>query len=164
MEIRSACDTDIEAIKSLIDRNFDETISQYHSPEIVQKFKSHNSLESLKSQLSWKKIYVATEGEKVVGTGAFANFGTIDMPKYSISNLYVLPNLHGKKIGTKIVEVLLSEAKKANARTFHVPSTKNAIPFYQKHGFEVDTLQTDVEDEITWMTKPLQPPANTGVL
>ena len=155
MEIRSARNTDIEAIKLVIDRNFDETMPQYHSPEVILKFKNHNSVESLKSQLAWKKIYVATEGELVVGTGAFANFGTVDTPKYSISNLYVLPNLHGKKIGTRIVEVLLLEAKKANAGAFHVPSSKNAVPFYQKHGSEIDAIQLDVEDEITWMTKKL---------
>jgi len=155
MEIRIACDTDIEAIKQIIDRNFDETIALHHSPEIVQKFKQHNSAESLKTQLLWKKIYVAAEGEKIVGTGAFANFGTAEAPKYSISNLYVLPEFHSMKIGTKIVEILLAEAEKVSARTFYVPSTRNAVRFYQSFGFEVDEIQTDTEDEITWMTKVL---------
>ena len=155
MEIRCAHDIDVESIKIIIDRNFDEIISQYHSPEIVQKFKNHNSAENLRSQLLWKKVYVATMDGEIVGTGAFANFGTVDIPKYSISNLYVLPNLHGKKVGTMIVEALLIDAKEANACNFHVPSTKNAIQFYQKHGFAIDKFQPETEDEITWMTKML---------
>ena len=155
IEIRRAHDADIEAIKLIIDRNFDEIISKHHSPKVILNFKQHNSVENLKSQMLWKKIYVATENGKVVGTGAFVNFGTNDMPKYSISNLYVLLELHGKKIGTKIVDVLLSQAKEADTPTFHVPSSQNAISFYQKHGFMIDEIQPDIEDEITWMTKTL---------
>ncbi len=156
MEVRRANEDDIESIKNIIDYNFDEVIAEFHSPRIVSKFKEHNSAESLKSQLKWKKVYVAVDDNgNVVGTGAFADFGTKEEPKFSISNLYVLPNLHGTKIGTEIVFVLLSDAKQCKATSFHVPSTRNAIPFYEHWGFTVDEIQTDIDDEITWMTKSM---------
>ena len=155
MEIRRAKVDDIEQIKKLIDINFDEVIAKYHSPHVVSKFKNHNTVESLKSQLNWKKIFVADDGGCIVGTGAFVNFGTKDLPKFSISNLYVLPNLHGKGIGTQLITVLFAAAKEIDASFFHVPSSKNAIPFYEHYGFVVDEIQLETEDEITWMTMPL---------
>ena len=153
MEIRKADEEDIEHIKTIIDRNFDEVVIKYHSPTIVSKFKEHNSIVNLKSQLNWKKVYVAAENEKIVGTGAFADFGTEEIPKYSISNLYVLPELHNKKIGTMLLDILMEDAKKAGAISFHVPSSRNSICFYEKFGFSVDNVQSDKEDEITWMTR-----------
>ena len=156
MKIREANAEDIESIKLIIDRNFDEVISQYHSAAIVNKFKEHNSVENLKSQLGWKKIYVAAEENgQVVGTGAFANFGTAESPKYSVSNLYVLPEWHRKGIGAKILEILIGDAQKRNADTLHVPSTRNGVAFYEKFGFAIDKIQPDIDDEITWMTKEL---------
>jgi len=152
MEIRRATKDDIENIKKIVDRNFDDIISKYHSQNIVNKYKEHNSIESLMSQLNWKKMYVMIDNGNLVGTGAFANFGTLDLAKYSISNLYVLPELHGKGIGTQLVNTLLSDAKDIKAKSFHVPSTRNAIPFYEKCGFAIDEIQIDKDDEITWMT------------
>lgn len=156
MKIRRADENDINSIKLIIDINFDEVISQFHSPEIVKKFKEYNTIESLKSQLNWKRIYVAVDDKgDVVGTGAFVDFGTKEMPKYSVSNLYVLPNSHGRGIGTKIINVLQSDAKVRHATSFHVPSSRNGVPFYEHCGFSIDEIQTDIEDEITWMTKVL---------
>ena len=155
MIVRNANVHDVEQIKLLIDRNFDEVISKYHSPDIVVKFKEYNSINNINKQLTWKKIYVAEDNGCIVGTGAFANFGTKETPKYCISNLYVMPELHGKGIGTLIVNVLFENAKENNAYSFCVPSTRNAMPFYMKCGFVVDKLQPDIKDEVTWMSMVL---------
>jgi len=152
MEIRKATFNDLEQIKFLININFDEIITKYHSQHIIDKFKNYNTIENLKLQLNWKKIYVAVDNGSIVGTGAFVNFGSVELPKFSISNLYVLPELHGKGIGTLIVSILISDAIECNATSFHVPSTKNAVEFYERFGFSVDEIQLEIEDEITWMT------------
>lgn len=155
MNIRLAAENDVENIKYLIDKNFDEIISKFHSPEIINKFKNYNSIQSLKDQLKWKKFYVVCDNEQIVATGAFANFGTEENPKYSVSNFYVLPSLHGRGIGCKLMLKLIDLAKENRAKIFHVPSTKNAIPFYTKQGFSVDNYQPDTKDEITWMSMQL---------
>ena len=152
MFIRPANESDISDIKRLMDRNFDDVISRYHSLAVVDKFKEHNSVESLQVQLNWKKIYVAVIEGTIGGTGAFANFGTEEVPIYSVSNLFILPELHGKGIGGQILDVLINEARDNDASTFHVPSSRNAVNFYAKYGFRVDDLQPDENDEITWMT------------
>lgn len=155
MVIRLADKNDIEGIKTLIDRNFDEIISKYHSPETVKKFKDFNSAERLKEQLQWKIIYVASDKDRIVATGAFADFGTAEKSKFSVSNLYVLPELHGRGIGSEIMKILVRHAKERDAGSFHVPSTRNAVAFYEKCGFSVDSVQPEAEDEIAWMTMVL---------
>ncbi len=47
---------------------------------------------------------------------------------------------------------LFNDAKANNAKSFHVPSSLNAVGFYEKIGFVVDEMQPDKDDEITWMT------------
>jgi len=156
MKIRLATENDVPEIKKLSDRCFDEVISKHHSPAVVEKDKQRNSIENLKEDLKWKVVYVADDNGKIVGTGAFADFGKEGKPKYSVSNFYVLPELHRKGIGTKIMNKLIEHAKEKRATSFHCPSARNAVPFYETFGFMVDAEQPEVEDEITWMTMSLK--------
>ena len=152
MKIRKAIKDDIQKIKTILDRNFDEVLSKYHSKTVIEKYKSYNTLESLSSQLAWKSVYVAEQHDEIVGTGAFADFGNADEHKYSVSNLYIMPEYHSLGIGTKIFNHLLHEARSVKADTLHVPSSKNAVNFYEKCGFVIDEIQNDTEDEIIWLT------------
>lgn len=156
MEIRLAGIDDIPAIRAVIIRNFDEVIAKDHSAEIVEKFKAHNSEDALIKQLSWKRIYVAEENGAIVATGAFANLSESGEARYCISNLYVLPNCQKRGIGSALVTKLFKDFRRMRAPSFHVPSTRGAVGFYQKFGFTVDPVQNDTADEITWMTyKPV---------
>ena len=153
MFIRPAKKDDINDIHRILERNFDEIMSKQHSKEILEKFKEYNSCDNLIKQLSWKQIYVTEDNGQIVATGAFANFGTEEAPKYSVSNLYVLPEYHNKGIGRLIIYKLIENAVKVNASELHVPASRNAIGFYEKMGFVIDKEQPDVMDELTWMTK-----------
>jgi len=152
MKLRIANENDVEQIKFLLERNFDEIMSKYHSKPILDKFKSHNKYEDLLNQLNWKKIYVIEEDDEVIATGAFVNYGSKEKPKYSISNLYVKPEKHGKGIGKMLFNALCQDAKSNCADSFHVPSSRNAIGFYEKMGFTIDNEQPEKDNEATWMT------------
>jgi len=56
---------------------------------------------------------------------------------------------HGNGLGNKLFEKLLGVAKIKGASKLHVPSSRNAIGFYEKMGFKTDAQQTDLDDEIT---------------
>ena len=155
MEIIKATQEDVVRIKQLIDANFDADISKHHSSEVVEKFKKQNSIESIRNQLNWKQVFVLKEKESVCGTIAFANFGSDEEPKYSLSNVFVDVNEHGRGLGRKLVDFVIDYARGQGVGTLHVPSTRNAVVFYAKFGFAVDEAQPDAGDEITWMTKEL---------
>jgi len=144
---------DVPSIRVLLERNYDEVMSKHHSKRIIDTFKSRTNDESISNGLKWKKVYVVMDdGGEVIATGAFANFGSVEKPKYSVSNLFVMPEKQSNGIGRMLFEKLYQEAKANHAGSFHVPSSRNAIGFYEKMGFIVDEEQPEKDDEVTWMT------------
>jgi len=152
MKIREIRKDDIELVWELIRRNFDEVMINHHSKEVIEKFKEHNKPEKLKGQMKWKEIYVVEKNDEIVGTGAMANFGDNDLPKYSISNFFIRPELHGQGIGRFIFNHLLISIKKKDIKKLHVPSSRTGLGFYKRMGFVEDEVQPDKKDEIIWMT------------
>lgn len=157
MKIRKASEEDIQDIQVLIFRNVDEVMSKLHSKDVLEDIKTHSTIDSLSSQLQWKQVYVIEEDDQIVATGAFANFGTSEKPKYSVSNLFVVPELHRKGIGTLLMKQIIYDANEKEASDIHVPSSKTGINFYTQFGFEIDRDQPEANAEITWMTKKLKP-------
>lgn len=152
MKIRKMENKDITAVSELIRRNFDEIMSKYHSQYIIEDFKSRNTADKLIIQMNWKEIFVVEKDNEIVATGALANFGNNEVPKYSISNFFVKPELHGQGIGRSLFNHLSEVFKAKNVKDFHVPSSRNAAEFYEKMGFVQDLEQKDLHEEITWMT------------
>ncbi|WP_027339472.1 GNAT family N-acetyltransferase [Halonatronum saccharophilum] len=155
MKIRRAEEKDINSIWQLIKSNFDEVMINDHSKEICEKFKNHNKPEKLREQMRWKEVYVVENDGEVVGTGAIANFGDGDSPKYSISNFFIKPELHRMGIGRFIFNKLLESVKKKGVERFYVPSSRTGLDFYKNVGFIEDKIQPDIKDEIIWMTMTL---------
>jgi ribosomal protein S18 acetylase RimI-like enzyme len=153
MKIRKMESQDVVAVAELIRRNFDEVMSKYHSIHIIEEFKNHNTPEKLMNQMNWKEIFVVEINDEVVATGALANFGDTEAPKYSISNFFVKPELHGRGIGRSLLNYLFEVFNGKYVKDLHVPSSRNAVKFYEKMGFVQDLEQIDIEDEITWMTR-----------
>ncbi|NJD04815.1 MAG: GNAT family N-acetyltransferase [Ruminiclostridium sp.] len=152
MIVRKIKEQDIESVSSLMARNFDEIMSRYHSKHIIEKFKNHNTPEKVRTQMQWKEIFVVEEDNEIIATGALANFGDMENPKYSVSNFFVKPELHNRGIGKLLFRKILDTAKGKGAEVLHVPSSRNAVAFYEKIKFVQDEILNDTEDEITWMT------------
>ena len=152
MIVRKIKEQDIESVSSLMARNFDENMSQYHSKNTIEKFKNHNTPEKVRTQMQWKEIFVVEEDNEIIATGALANFGDVENSKYSVSNFFVKPELHNRGIGKLLFRRILETANEKGAELLHVPSSRNAVAFYKKMGFVQDEIQNDTEDEITWMT------------
>lgn len=130
MIVRKIVEQDIESVSSLMARNFDEIMSRYHSKHIIEKFKSHNTPENVRTQMYWKDIFVVEEGNEIIATGALANFGDMESPKYSVSNFFVKPELHNRGIGKLLFSRILETARGKGVDLLHVPSSRNAVAFY----------------------------------
>lgn len=151
--IRPATEADIPAIARIIADNFDQAMPE-HSPAVRKKFKAHSSPETLTSQLKWKQVFVICRNAAVIGTGALANFGTPEQPKWSISNFFIAVEHHGEGCGDKLLNDLIAAIRTQGVTELHVPSSRTAVAFYRRSGFREDAAQPpeDVADEITWMT------------
>lgn len=153
MKIRKMESQDVGAVAELIRRNFDEVMPKYHSINIIEEFKNHNTAVKLMNQMNWKEIFVVEIDDEIVATGALANFGDNKAPKYSISNFFVKPEFHWQGIGRSLFNHLFEIFKSKSVKDLHVPSSRNAVEFYEKMGFVQDLEQIDIKDEITWMTR-----------
>ncbi len=105
------------------------------------------------NQMNWKEIFVVEIDGEIVATGALANFGDNEAPKYSISNFFVKPELHRQGIGKSLFNQLFKIFKSKSVKDLYVSSSRNAVEFYEKMGFVQDLEQIDIQDEITWMTR-----------
>ncbi|HNX26764.1 MAG TPA: GNAT family N-acetyltransferase [Phycisphaerae bacterium] len=158
MKIRPINVKDIPEVLQIMLDNWDGVMAEHHSVEIVRKFRSEVSADWLKRQMDWKRIFVVEKDDRIVATGALADFGQPGNPKLCVSQFFVSSHLHGRGIGKCLLKYLTETAKKDGTQQLHVPSSRNAIPFYKSAGFVTDPVQTDAADEITWMSMDISSP------
>lgn len=156
MKIRKIREEDINRIVEIVNRNYDEVMAKVHSKEVICKFKEHNTFDNWQRQMSWKEIFVVEDTSEIIATGALANFGDKNSPKYCISNFFVNIEKQNKRVGTLLFNYILNVAKSKGIANLHVPSSRSGYKFYENMGFVKDYIQIDQQDEITWMTMQIQ--------
>ena len=102
-------------------------------------------------------LYVALEGEEIVGCGAVVPFA--DHPgECIIQTLYVLPEKEGMGIGRKLMEVLEQDELFLNSTRAVVSSSITAHEFYGKLGYRYENgIKVLEEEDHYWMEKFIQP-------
>jgi ribosomal protein S18 acetylase RimI-like enzyme len=159
MVIRRMDEGDAEPVIELMLGNYDGVLAEYHSPQVLARSRARVTPETLREWMGWKRVYVVEDKDGIVATGSLADFGSEGQPKLSISQLFVRSDLHGQGIGRRLATHLIETARSIGAEKLHVPSTRNAIGFYRRLGFQPDLERPDPADETTWMTMdvPLPP-------
>jgi GNAT superfamily N-acetyltransferase len=155
MLIRRMKDADVEPVSALAQVNYGGVMAEYHSAEVLARFRGDVTPDAFREQMGWKQVFVVEDEGEVIATGALADFGTPEKPKCTVSQFYVRPDRHRQGIGDRLLAHLVVAATEGGAATIHVPSSRNAIPFYEHAGFQMDAAQPNAATEITWMTLPL---------
>ena len=155
MLIRPMSEGDVDAVVDLALANYDGVMAEHHTADVLAGLRADITPEFFREQLGWKKVFVVEDAREIVATGAVADFGPPGAPKYTVSQFYVRSDLHRRGIGKRLLERLVETARASGVDSLHVPSSRNAIPFYQHTGFSVDAHQPDAAIEMTWMTMPL---------
>jgi GNAT superfamily N-acetyltransferase len=81
------------------------------------------------------QVYVAADGETVVGTAALIRYG---QGIYELSKMAVAPETRGQGIGRKLLAYVLEQALTLGAHTVFLGSSKklkNAVHLYESMGF-----------------------------
>lgn len=92
--------------------------------------------------------YLVYDNDKIAGCGGVSFFKV--MPTYHntsgkkayIMNMYTRPEYRRKGIAIKILDLLVSEAKKRNISAISLEATDMGRPLYEKYGF------TNMKDEM----------------
>ena len=152
MTVRPIQKTDIPSVVALTLRNLDDVLPRYYTPEFLAKIRAVVTPEKLKSQMASKRIFVVEQDGEIVATGGLADYGSAEKPKHTVSQFYVRVDMHSRGIGKHLLAHLIDLSQREGVTRLHVPSSKNAIPFYGQAGFIEDQNQPDAAKEITWMT------------
>ncbi len=101
--------------------------SSYYSSESIKEQIESNSPEKLIEKSKKVNYFVVTEKDKIVGIGGY--------DENKVQTFFVDPEYHRKGIGRKILQKILSEAKKKNIKQLDTWSTYYAEKFYSSFGF-----------------------------
>ena len=135
-------DFQAEEVAELIKRNLLEITSKHYASEYVASLIDHHSPMQLLETAKTQHIFVAMEDGKAIGTGSLANFGTPEMPSYYGTAIFVALEIHGKGIGSQIMQKVEEKALELGADKITVRAAVNARVFYEKLGY---TYQDGIE-------------------
>lgn len=134
LKIRRFEQKDSIEVSKLIERNFLEVNIKDYSEESMKKLASNYNENKVLYIAEKSHMYVAVLKNKIVGCGAISSFcGKED--ESILLTIFVLPELHGKGIGKKIIENLEKDEYFLRARRVEVPSSITACDFYKKMGY-----------------------------
>ena len=144
--IRRFKDDDADIVSKIVCRNFLEVnIKDYPQSEmenLVQVYDAQKVLE----MSNWAHSYVACIDDAVVGCGSIASFwGKED--ESILLTIFVLPELHGMRIGTFIVKALENDEYFLRAKRIEIPSSITARDFYMKLGYKYKNGIKELNDE-----------------
>lgn len=130
--IRPATDADREAIWTVHVRAIRETCSRVYPADQIRAWSDLLSPASYIDVLRNRVVVVAEDDKAVIG------FGQLDAAKREIEAVYVLPDRQGQGVGRALLQELESRAKTAGIDKLWLSATLNAVPFYERAGFNTE--------------------------
>jgi len=86
-------------------------------------------------------VVVATIEERIVGFGYYSEFRFREAYKFTVEHsVYVMPNEHGKGIGTVLLKHLIDLAKEQKLHTMVAvidSENESSVRFHEQFGFEI---------------------------
>lgn len=122
--------------------------SKDYSKEAVECLCNEFVPERLLKDSKRMDIFVASEKSELLGT--------ISLIGNRISRMFVLPEVQGKKIGSKLIRHVEAFGKKEGKTILRVRSSLTAYGFYQKLGYQKTRRASNkFVGPIIWMKKSL---------
>lgn len=146
LEIRRFEKNDATTVSKIICRNFLEVNINDYSKEEMEHLSEIYNLDKVLDVASYAHMYVVCIDRKIVGCGAISSFwGSQD--ESILLTIFVLPELHGKGIGRKIIETLESDEYFLRAKRIEIPASITACGFYKKMGYDYKDGIAELDDE-----------------
>ena len=130
IRIRKATDQDCTALCEIHVSAIRELGKSHYSEAEVDAWSRGRTPEQYERHIRQREVVVAQHRSIPVG------FGTLDLTTAEILQVYVTAEYARKRVGTQILETLLSMARAAGLREVHCISSLNAEAFYANAGFQ----------------------------
>ena len=143
MNIREATIYDECKILKIHKEAIEVGCKDHYSEKQIASWATPQELPPYEERLKNSLFLIAEDSNKCIG------FGSINRDKAEIETLFVSPDYFGKGIGS---EILFQLEKTVNLQSNHqvqVDSSKNAVPFYEKHGYQQHSECMHIEPDGT---------------
>lgn len=161
---RLATINDSESIRSLAEKTFRDTYTEFNTPEnmethVAKNFSSEAILEDLHN--TQNQYFIIENEERITGFAKLvknhSTNGLASKKVVEIERFYVDKSLHGKQLGRKLMDFCINWSKEHNFETIWLgvwENNQNAMQFYKKMGFEfldkhIFVLGTEVQTDFT---------------
>jgi len=135
MEIRLFRQEDARETAKVIAQTLKASNRKDYSQKYIEDNIASHSADVLIERAKEGHMYVACDGEIVVGTGTISDlWGSLS--ESTLLTIFVLPEYHGKGIGRMLIDVLEQDEFFLRAKRIEVCASITACGFYEKCGYQ----------------------------
>lgn len=139
-------------MSDIIVKNLLEVNSKDYGIEYAKKQAEEFSVEKIKETFPKRtKVFVALDGEKVVGTAGLDKSWYSDDGEYYILTVFVDVNYHKLGIGKMLIRKIEEYAKEIKAKRLVIPASIFGCEFYRKLGYEYVNGEKVLNEEKMYM-------------
>lgn len=149
MEIRRFRETDADAVAAVVAETVRVSSSRDYPPEYISELVKTHSAEALRKRAQEGHMYVACDGDTIVGTGTIAPYWGSETESILLT-IFVLPEYQGKGIGRAIIEALEQDEFAKRAQRIEIPASLTAVNFYRHLGYDYKNGVTLPEDGLMY--------------
>ena len=146
--IREFDERDAEAVSRLIRNNLTFVNNRDYGPSVIDYMYRLFTPDYLREISVIRMMFVAEENGKVVGT--------VGLEGDKVCALYVEPNVHGQRVGKRLLQHIEDFALESHVHILHLSASLTAVGFYEKMGYRSqDKEESELFDPAYIMTKLL---------
>lgn len=149
MQIRAFRKEDADEVAQVIAETLRVSNSKDYPQEYIEYCIAAHSAEELVKASHEQHIYVACDGEKIVGTGGIAGYWGSKTESILLT-IFVLPSYQGRGIGRQIIQTLEQDEYALRAKRIEIPASKTGVEFYRKLGYDHKGGKAELEDGLLY--------------
>lgn len=149
MRIRPFTNDDAEGTAQMIAKTLRISNSKDYPEQYIEFNIASHSADKLIKAANERHMYVACDGERIIGTGGIAGYWG-SLTESILLTIFVLPEYQGNGVGRKIIGVLEKDEYFLRAKRIEIPSSLTAVEFYRKMGYDYKNGITEPEDGLMY--------------
>ena len=128
MIIRKLKKEDAKEVSKIIRRCLKEVNYKDYSKKTITSLCNFFTPSLIIKNLKDRTIFVAVENDKVIGTASLKGD--------KVFTVFINPDVHGKGVGSRLMDKVEDLAKKKGYKIIKVPSGLTSLGFYKKRGYK----------------------------
>ncbi len=144
--VRPFAPEDAGAVSRLICRNFLEVNSRDYGIAEMEKRAAEYTPRKVAQIAGYAHMYVFEQQRQIVGVGAISSYWGSETESILLT-IFVLPQLHGKGIGRRIIETLEADILYRRAVRVEIPASITAAEFYRRFGYDYKNGRKELDEE-----------------